>query len=485
MPVNTGISSAILRPMQAHNITYLRGTRALEPLAQRICLIGPKGNGIGSATSGVIVQISDPGEVDTLFGQGSLLSLMAKKAFETIAMRGQGPAVFACPLTDGGTAQVETLTFAGTATVDDDVIVRAAGRYITVGISSGTTAANAAAALEKKLDELAEILPFTSGVAAAVVTCTHVSRGVDGNDTIFEVIKVPTGLTLTPAVSIAGATALSIATALDACAAQDFDAIAVSPHASAVITEINTHIAATWTATEKKPRWIFVGEAGSIATATTLASAANHEGVLVCSWEQSRSLPGEIAAACAVALCSTTRPNANYDGFKLPLYPPPIAYDYTNTELETALNAGLTPLKSIVDPTTKTVVDGVGKIVRMITTRTTKSSVPFTLTRDVGVSRTAWALARQYDIAFEQKFGADANPDGVLLDDDTMEQVRDMIIGINSAAQDSKWIRSYETDKQKLVVERAPDAIGRVNVDNAYTIVVGLHQVAYIHRAQL
>lgn len=485
MPVNTGISSAILRPMQAHNIQYLRGSRALEPLPQRLCLIGPKGNGTGSAAANVVVQVSDPGEVDTLFGMGSLLALMAKKAFETIAQRGQGPVVYACPVLDGGTAQVETLTFGGAATEDNDVIVRIAGRYVVVGIANGTAAAAAGPLLKSKLDELKEILPITAAAAGAVVTATHVSRGLDGNDTIFEVIKTPAGLTLTPAVSIAGATALAIATALDACAAQDFDAIAVSPHGAGVITEINAHIASTWTATEKKPRWIFVGEAGSIATATALAAAANHEGALVMSWEQSRSLPCEIATAAAVALCSVTRPNANYDGFKLPLYPPPIAYNYTNTELESALNAGLTPLLSVVDNATKTVVEGVGKIVRMITTRTTKNSVPFTLVRDVGVSRTAWALTKQYDIAFEQKFGADANPDGVLLDDETMEQIRDMIIGINSAAQDSKWIRDYETDKSKLVVERDSQAIGRVNVDNAYTIVVGLHQVAYVHRAQL
>lgn len=485
MTVNTGVSSAILRPMSAHNITYVRGNRALEPIPQRICLIGPKSSGGGTAANATVVQINDPGEVDTLFGMGSLLALMCKKALEACSYIGQGPAIFACPLASGGTARQDTLTFAGTATEDNDCVVRVAGRYLTVGIASGTAAATAGPLLKSKIDEFKEILPVTASVAGAVVTTTYASAGVDGTDMVIDVIKMPAGLTLTPAISVAGATALDISTAIDATAGQDFDAIAVSPHAAAVITTINNHIASTWQPTEKKPRWIFVGETGTIATATALATAANHEGCLVVSWEQSRSLPCELAAAAAVALCSKNRPNANYDGQKLPLYPPPIAYVYTNGELETALGAGLTPLTAVVDNATKTVIEGVGKIVRMVTTRTTKNSLPFTLTRDVGVSRTAWALAKQYDIAFEQRFGSDAQPDGPLLTDETMDQIRDMVIGINYAAEESQWIRNVDSDKAKLVVERDGSAVGRVNLDNAYTIVVGLHQVAYVHRAQI
>lgn len=483
MPVITGINPALLRPQTFHNITYLRGSRALEPLPQRLCIIGPKANGAGTATAGVVVQVSDPGEVDGLFGMSGLVSLMAKKAFETIAYLGQGPAVFVCPLADGGTAQVETLTFAGTATEDGAAVVRIAGRYLTVGIASGTAAATAGPLLDSKIDEFKEVLPVTSSAAGAVVTCTHASRGLDGNDTIFEVVSMPAGLTLTPAVSVPGATALSITTALDAIAGQDFDAIAVSPHAAGVITDINTHIATTWSASEKKPRWFFVGEAGSIATATSLASAANHEGVLVKSWEQSRSLPQEIAVANAVLMCSKSIPNANYSGNLIPLYPPPIAYDYTNTEIETALNAGVSPMVAVVDNATRSVIEGIGKVVRLITTRTTKNSLPFTLTRDVGVSRTAWALARQYDIAYQS--WAEQQPDGPLLDDDSIKQVRDTVIGVNYAAQDARWIKNVDDDKEKIVVEADASAIGRLNVDNAFTVVVGLQQVAFIHRAQL
>lgn len=484
MTVNTGINSSLLKPQTFHVLTFLRGSRALEPIPQRICLIGPMGDA-GTATAGEVIELSDPTENGTLFVQGSVMHLMAAKAFETIAYLGQGPRVYACPLADTTTKRAMTITITGTATDDKDLIMKIAGRPVVVGVASGTVQNGIASALDSKIDELAEILPVTSAVAANVVTITDVTAGTLGADIMVDVVQKPTGVTVAVLETVAGAGALDISTALDAVAGQDFDALALATHHTATLTPVATHIASTWSASEKKPRWIVLGETGSIGTATTLASTANHEGVLVLNWEQSRSLPYEIAAAGAVLLCSKNRPNANYDGAKLPLYPPPIAYAYTNTEIESALNAGVTPLSPVVDPTAKTVVDGVGKVERLITTRTTRNSIPFSLLRDVGVSRTAWAMAKQYDIAFEQRFGSEAQPDGPLLTDETMEQIRDMVIGINYAAEESQWIRNVDDDKAKLVVERDSTAIGRVNLDVAYTIVVGLHQAAYVHRAQL
>lgn len=486
MPVNTGINSSLLRPQTFHVLTYLRGSRALEPLPQRICLIGPKGDS-GTATVAEVIRVSDPSEIGTLLQVGSYLYLMALKAFETIASLGQGPAVFVCPLADTTTKRQMTLTVvaAGGALEDKDLIIKIAGRPIVVGIASGLSQNGIASAIESKIDELAEILPVTASVATNVVTIVDVCAGTLGADITVDIVQQPSGVVVTAVETIAGAGALDVSTALDAIAGQEFDAVALATHHTATLTPVATHITSTWSASEKKPRWFVLGETGTIGTGTTLASTANHEGVLVLSWEQSRSLPCEIAAAGAVLLCSKNRPNANYDGAKLPLYPPPIAYAYTNTEIETALLAGLTPLSPVVDPVAKTVIDGVAKVERLITTRTTRNSLPFTLLRDVGISRTAWAMAKQYDIAFEQRFGSEAQPEGPLLTDDTMAQIRDMVIGINYAAEESQWIRNVDDDKAKLVVERDSTAIGRVNLDVAYTVVVGLHQAAYVHRAQL
>ena len=485
--IHTGISSSLLRPQTFHVITYLQGGRGLVPLPQRACLIGPM-LATGTATVNEVVELDDPTQTDTLFGQGSVMALMARKAFETVDFLGQGPALFAVPLaetTDVGAAKlVKTITLAGTATEDRDLVIRIAGRYFRVGVTKGTLAANVATALNAEIQKQYSNLMFTSGVAAAVVTCTANLKGVIANDATFETVQTPAGITVVFAQTTAGNGVTDMQPALDAILGQDFDAIASCNHVSSDITEIKTHITTTWAASEKKPRWFFIGEPGTIGTATTLATAGDHEGVEIMCCEGSRSMPYEIAAASAVGALSRSRPNANYDGMLLPLYPPTYSKAFTSGEVETALGAGVTPLTPILDTRTKSVVEGVLKVERLITSRTTDAnSNAYTLTRDFGVSRTAWYMAKQYDLRYAAQFGAQANPDGVLDDEDVVKQIRAMVIGLNYDAQADNILKNVDADKAQTVAEDDASVSGRVNVDVKYTIVVGLHQVAYIHRA--
>lgn len=480
MTIITGINNSLLKPQTFHTISYLKAGRSLVSLPQRGLLVGVAK---GTAVANTIVQIDDPTTTDTMFGIGTPLALMCRKAFATAAFLTQGPALFACPLAEGATAQTATLTLTGAATADGNATVRVAGRYITVGVTNGASITTIAAALNTEIQKIYQDIWYTSAPAVGVITLTATAKGTHANDTIFDVVTMPTGIAATWAQVVAGATAVDIQPALDAMAGQDYDGVAVMTHLAADVVKINTTLVTRFGAAEKKPSWFFIGEPGSIGTATGLA--ANHEGIVIGSWEQSRSLPCEIATALMMGALSKNRPNANYDGMILPLYPPPIAYDYTNAEIETALNAGLTPLSDVIDPTARTVIDGQGKVQRMVTTRTTSNSLPFVLLRDLGVSRTAWAMARQYDLRYAQQFGPDANPDGVLLDDDTSLLLKDMIIDINKAAEDLKWLRDVDDDITTLALEPDATTSGRINVDVPYTIVVGLHQVAFVHRAQI
>lgn len=483
--ITTGISSALLKPQTFHILTYLNVGRSLVSLPQRLLLVAPQAS-TATAVVNAIVPVDDPALTATQFGAGSPMDLMCKKAFATAAFLGSGPALFACPIAEGATTkEVRTLTFAGgPTTADGDVVVRLAGRYIRAGIASGTSVTNVGVAVDNASKALAADLAWVSSNATGVVSYTATTKGVIQSDAIVDVVSLPAGITAVWAIGTAGVGAIDIQPALDAMAGQQFDACAVCTHDASSVTKITTALATRFSAAEKKPTWFVIGEAGSIATATGMA--ANHEGILIFSMEQSRSLPFEIAAANAVALCSKSRPNANYDGLVVPLYPSPNSYSYTNSQIETALNAGLTPLTNVVDPASGNAVEGQCKVVRMITTRTTLASQPFSLLRDVGVSRSAWYLARQYDIAYAAKFGGlAANPDGVLLDADTIARVRDMVININKAAEDARILRNVDNDVARLIVETDGTVSGRLNIDNAYTIVVGLHQLAILHRAQV
>jgi phage tail sheath gpL-like len=207
--------------------------------------------------------------------------------------------------------------------------------------------------------------------------------------------------------------------------------------------------------------------------------AANDRGIAVINCEQIKALPGEIAAAAGVGLLSKSRPNGNWDGLRLPLPLPDDAFAFTNTEVESALAAGLTPLTSVVDPQTRIAQPGLVKIEKFVTTATTQNGQPFEALRDIAVARTGAFVARQ------TKFGVQANPDGVLLDDDAIPRVRDMVSTTLYFCQDQKILTNVDADLRLLVVEKDPSAPGPLNVDVTYTVVLGLHQVAFVHRVTI
>lgn len=486
MTVNTGVSAQLRRPQTFHSFTYQFAVRTLVPLPLRIALIGGQSSA-ATAVAGTVYELFDSVQTDTLFGVSSELAIMCRKAFETGAMLQRGPRLYAVGVTEpgGGTANVQTITFTGAATADGNVIVRVAGRTVSAGVRSGDAQNTIAAAVANALKAIQATLPVTISVATNVVTATHPTKGINGTNITITVDQAVAGNTPVVATSAVGAGVADHQTALDALAPLPFDGIVFANHAAADITEINTDITSRWSYSEKRWRWYFLGEMGSIGTATSLASAANHQAVIIASMEGCLSTAGEMATALAFATFSRDRPNANYDGLKIPLYPPAAATVYTPTEVETAIAAGLTPLTAEIDPFTRNVVAGVAKIERMITTKTTESSLPFEVLRDLAVSRTGVYVAQQIDAAYVARFNASADPDGTLATDDTRDQIRDMIEGILRLLERNNIIRNVDADLARLVVERDDTAIGRFNIDVAYTVVVGLHQLAFVHRVQV
>lgn len=491
MPIDTGLSAQTRRPLTSHKFTYSLAIPGLVSLPLRVALIGAK-TAAGTAVAGTVYEATDPVTTDALFGTGSELALMCRMAYATQAFLGRGPKVFAVCIAEpgGGTANVKTITSAGAATADGNAIVRVAGRTVTIGIRTADSANTIATRVSDALKAIDETLPVATTVVAPVVTLTHRTKGINGTDIQVTVEQNVPGNVLTVANTVVGAGVTDHQAALDALAPVPYDAIVFSNHAAADITEINADIVARWGIAEKRWRWYFLGEPGTIGTATALATAANHQAAIIASFEGCPNTAGEIATALAVGAFSRERPNANYDGMKLPLFPPSIATVYTPTEVETAIAAGLTPLTAQIDPFTRVVASGVAKVERMITTKTTQGGFPFEVLRDLAVGRTGVYLAQQIDVAYSQRFGADADPDGTLLSDDVVDpnggggQVKDMIEGILRLAERATVIRNVDADIARLVVER--DAVpGRVNTDIPYTVVSGLHQVANVHRVQL
>lgn len=484
MPINTNVPTSLLTPSTYHTFFFRNAGNILEPLPLRIALVGmAKG---GTAVNEQVYEVEDAVQADALFGVGTELSIMCRMALACFAKLGRGPRLFAVGIDEpaASAAATRTFTVAGTATADGNAHVRLAGRDFIVGIRVGDVANTVSASLFAAMQRNNENNPFSVAHAAPVVTAAYRTTGTNGNDLAGETVETVPGITITVANGVAGTGTPDITDALAALAAGQYDGIAVSTHIGGDITIINADYDARWASTSKSWRYYFMAERGSIATATALAAAANRKGVIVGSYEGSPSLPGEIATALCFAVNASEQPNATYNGRRLPIHPPPAATAYTPTELETALAAGLTPLVPVLG-SNGAVVEGESKIVRLVTTKTTSGGLPYSLERDIGSSRTGVYYARQLDIQAEQRFGADANPDGVFQTEDTLDQVEDMTRAIARELGERSVLINVEEDLALLRTEIDDVASGRTNADIYYTPAPGQHQLAFRHNVQI
>ncbi len=488
MPVNTGIPTNLRRPQTFHRFTYQLGSRQLVPLPLTAVLIGTHITAAPSV-AGTVYDVYDAEQGDTLFGIGSEIAIMIRKAIETSEFLGFGPSLKAIGIDEpgAGTANIGTITITGPATASGNVTVNVAGRVYIVGVTAGDSATIVATAIKNAMLSDQRNCPVVASNVAGVVSLTYPHKGVNGAQVFAEVMPdFPAGLTfVVNNAATPGAGVIDITTSLDATAGLDIDGIAISNTTMTDVTDYEAHLAVMWGPAEKKWRWGFIGSRDTIGNATTLASGANAKYTIVGVCEKTASLPGEIATALCVGAFSRSRPNANYNGMVLPLAPPANQDAFSGTEVEAALAAGLTPLTPVFSGANRQIVDNRLKVERLVTTKTTESGNPYEPLRDLGVSRTGAYLARQLDIAYIDRFGPQANPDGVLFTDDFLDRLRDMIAGLLYEAQELDIVRNVETDLAQLIVEKDPIALGRADVDLPYSVVLGANQVAFVHRVKV
>ena len=481
MPLSTSVPSSLLTPQTYHNFTHVKGGAGLAPLPLRVLLVGIKSSA-GTATVETPVQVLSEADGVTKAGQGSELALMVAKAFEQGALnastnRGGQPEVWICPIAAPGAsvAAAQTLTVTVTTALAGTLVVRIAGRTINVGVAAGDSQNTIATALKNAIAALIRELPVTATVLTNVVTCTHVTTGTNGNDVAYEVVSAPSGVSVASAQSVAGTGTIDITAALDAAVDRNYDAVAISIHSSAAITDALAHLATMWGYAQKFWRWLFMGDRASLGTAQGYATSADSEKIAIPSCELCPNLPSEIATATAVCGFGQERPNANLNGAQLALYPPPAAYAYTAAEIESALAGGVIPLKPTASGARL-------EVVRMITTKMTEASVPFTALQDIGISRTLAYRATQYDIAFRTGFQAEvidgtlSNPDSTLL-----RRVRDMCVSIDREMGRLNYLRDVEDTIPQIQVEEASAPAGRLLVQAPCRVAGPLHQVAFTH----
>jgi phage tail sheath gpL-like len=471
MPIVSQLPQSKRRPGAFHQFKF-QPSPGLIPLQLRLAIIAEKSS-TGTAAVEVPVQVFDADDADTKCGKGSFAALMVRDAFAQANLGGIGcPEVWVCPSVEpaAGTAMIETLTITGPATEAGNIVFKIANVTITVGISNGDAQNTIAAAIEAAVDAIPHLVPVSASVAANVVSLTCRTKGIHGNDIAFEVVSKPAGVGAVFAQNTAGAGSTPITNPLAALFNQRYHAIAMNNHATGDAAVLLAHVAEAWGFAQENYRFVFLGERGSLGTAQTLQAALNDYRLAITSCEGSPSLPGTLAVATAVAEFSRDQPNANLDGERTIVGPPAASLAYTDTEVESALNGGVTPLTP--DGTVYT------KIERLVTTQTAVGGVAFEPLRDIAYPRTAAYMAEQIDIGFAgfRQEVLDDDPDA-----DIRQRVRDMVIEKHRAAQTSRILRDVDSFLDEITVEFSPTVPGRLVIFDPFRVAGPLHQGDFIH----
>lgn len=464
------IPSTTRKPGQFHEFDLVTGAGGLTPLPNPVLLIGTMGAG-GSATANEFVEVNDEAEGDLLFDAGFETALMVRKAFETGKRIGIMPRLFATGLADpAGTAALFTMTVTGgPAAQAADIVFRIAGRTIRAGISAGDSDTEVAEAIVAAIDEVVGLLPVTAANVLGVVTLTTRWTGVTGNDIVVTVDALGlSGLAIAVVATVPGVGVTDPTVALDNSLAQYFESKVIANHLAADVAILEAHQAEAWAAAAKRWNHAFLAETGTLATANTLATTSDDERIQVISYEDSPALPSEIAAAVAVAVSSQEQANFNWDSFEIPIALPPDASVYTDTEIESALAAGSTPLAPN-DARDITV------IIRLITTKTTEGGNPFENAKDLSTIRGLVAVVRQLDITYAQQFAAANKSEQVI------KRQRSVGYRLLKLFEDDGVLQNVDALFPQLIFKGDPGVPTRVLGNVPESVIQNLHQTVFTH----
>lgn len=291
-----------------------------------------------------VYQLFSDADGRDLGGEGSPLHLMAKAVY-AVNRRLQ---VFALALADNGTTKATgTVTITGPATGTGWVKCYVGDELVEVSFASGDSATDIATALRDAINETSDLGVIATN-SAGVVTLTARCAGTIGNFTALETSYLA-GVGVTSAASAAylasGSTDPDIDDALDIVVDQRYHLIAPSWNDSTQLLKLRTHLILVSGALEQRPGRGIVGYVGALADAQTLADALNNERLAIGHLKACRSAQYQIGAAFAAATAGEEDPAMILNGLALTgIAPPPVGSRTTQTEGETLLHNGVTPL---------------------------------------------------------------------------------------------------------------------------------------------
>lgn len=458
------------------------GPRSSGASPRHVVLVGNKTTS-GSMALLTEVDCFSEDEARALAGVRSELFLLAKAAITA----NPGVLLKLIAIAEAGAAATGTAVFTGTATSAGTVSVSVLGDEVEVAVSSGDTAtvvgAAVAAAAASKGD-----WPVTAANVTGTVTFTAANLGPRGNFVPVRVrIIAGTGISVTPPAGgylTGGTTSDDPQPALDVLAAVRRRYL-VAPYSDATqLGKFRTHVDAEDEPLVGHRKHFLFGSIDTLGNTTTLVTGLNFARAQ-CAWqEKADQTPGMLAAALAArrALQESIDTKHNYDGEVIPgLKPHANKGDIPiGTELDSALNNGITPISS-TDA-------GDVFIVRSITTKSRDAlGLPDYRVLDSHKVAVADEVADRFEVAFADRFAgfaADhdppedkAPPPGVV----TPAMCTDLAYEILTQAEENDGLLasgSVEQRKSELVFELSTISQGRFNGVLPIDVIEHAHQFA-------
>lgn len=348
MPDNIVFNSIpidIRTPGQFVEVDHTHAVKGLASMTRRVLFIGNKlAAGVGAALT--LYRINSADEAAKLFGQGSVLHEMLKKA----RFANRESDFFAIGLADdaGGTAATKTVTVTGPATASGTIALYVNGQRLNVGVTSGDSATTIAAAIAAAVNAYADG-PYTAASALGVVTLTHRHKGLFGNDCDVRVNyaddeALPAGTTVAVAAVTPGAGNPDVADALAVIADEAFYTIVTPYNDTTNVAAVEAELANRWGGMDMRTGHLFGGFAGTHSALTTFGSARNsaHDSFI---GVKNPPQPAYVWGAVLAAVCEfngAIDPARPFQTLVLPgILPPARADRFTRQERELLLRDGI------------------------------------------------------------------------------------------------------------------------------------------------
>ena len=459
------IPASIRKPGKYFEFNTRLAVRTLPANLQRMLIVAQR-LAAGTVAALVPTKVYSDAEAAVYFAPGSNAHRMVRAAIT--ANPYLDLTVVALDDAGAGVAASGTETIAGPASGPGAYKLYIGHDKIEVGIASGDTAAEIAAALVAEAAKRAD-LPASlviNGVTPEQIDVTARHKGSIGNQIGIAHEISAAGVTGVTVAMAGGATDPDITEAFAAVFGEQYHFVAIPYTDQTAVTALRDHLDSVSGPLEQRPGRGVTAQTGAMASATTLAGQINGGRIGIPHLRGTRSTACEMASAYAAVGAFEEDPAKPWNTLALKgIHAPAVADRLSRTEQESELNNGVTPLE--VGP------GEVVQIVRAISTYTQDaqgiddvSLLDFTTIGTLDYVRKA--CRERVALRFPR----------AKLSTRTPAKVRTEILDVLYKLEELEIVENVDANKAGVVVQKSLQTPGRLDAKIPVDIVNGLHVFA-------